>query len=231
MQQAIELERFSDHGLEVVSVLVEIELDELASKRAHALSDIRRREEFTKAEADLEDWQKKRQLDHQRDAVSFYQPLIEQGQWALLAMILSQDVSSAKQILDYLDAQRRETLAIQMDAFTKIIEAGALEGWQMEEPAKAVLESLVDQTLRPRVGLGLPEAAPLRRVGSEDTDGEGLGEEEDDEGASADDSSPSGASETHPDDGTTECPPPGDDEDEDDEESIASDSFEQVAKE
>ena len=218
MQAAIEIERFSDHGLEVVSALVEIDLDERASERALTLGDIRRREEFARAKADLEDWQKKRELDHQRDAISFYQPLIEQGQWSLLAMILSQDASSAEQILGYLDAQRRETLTNQMEFFTKIIDTGALEGWEMEEQAKVVLQSVLDQTLKPRVGLGLPEAAPLRRLKAAETGAEESKEEsqealEENEEELSDAISPASASETLS-EGVRDDLPPGEKEQE-----------------
>lgn len=166
MQAAIEEERFSDHGLEVVSTLVEISLDERALDRAQKLIDIHNREQFEKAQASLEDWKQKRQLDHQRDAVSFYSPLIKDGQWSLLAMILSQDPTGAERILTYLDAQRRDILTKQMEIFKTMVDAGGLEGWQMEDQAKAVLQSVLNQTIASPAGPGLPDGLSFKRIES-----------------------------------------------------------------
>lgn len=223
MQEAIEIEHFSDHGLEVASALVEISLDEKAAERARRLTEIHTREEFEKAEAGLEDWQAKRQLDHQRDAIQFYQPLIKEGQWALLAMILSQDAASAEKILGYLDTQHREALATRMEIFTKIVEAGGLEGWQMEEQAKVVLQGVMDQAMKPPMALGLSGDSPLKQLGA--TGAEGKAEKEQDIGAQ----SKSSAKKVAP---TRETPEPvGEQEaDEDREEAIAENGQEDMTE-
>lgn len=169
MQEAVEADVFSDHGLEVVSAVVEISLDDKAAQRAQTLTEIRTQEEIERAKANLENWQRKRELDQQRDAIDFYAPLIREGQWTLLAMILSQDPSSAQSILDRLDAQRREALANQMTIFQSMVEAGGLEGWQMEDQAKIILQSVMNQTMSPSLQPGLPSGQDLKPLPADES--------------------------------------------------------------
>jgi hypothetical protein len=164
MQAAVEEQTFADHGLEVVSALVEISLDERAAARAQTLNEIRTVEEFEKAKASLDDWKKQRELRHQQEAIQFYGPIIQQGQWGLLALMLSQDPTHAEEILDRLEAQRRAAIENQMKVFEAMVEAGGMEGWQMEDQAQILLHSLLDQTVKPPAGPALPNGTPVKRL-------------------------------------------------------------------
>ncbi len=117
LQDAVESEIYSDHGLEIVSIQVSIDLESLEkTAEMGALQDQVALEKMKAAVAmvQLERSQKKQQL-----AVEFYAPMIEKGQWQLLAMNLADNKMDSNEALNFLNEQQRKKLEIEIDRYNR----------------------------------------------------------------------------------------------------------------
>lgn len=114
MQEAVEDHVFSDHGLEIDSIQVEIEWDQKAQDLEVKKDELKYEAELAELQAKAEVIRAQRDLDKKRLAVDFYGPLIKSGDMTLLAMSLANNEQDAKEILNYLDARRREELELKL---------------------------------------------------------------------------------------------------------------------
>jgi hypothetical protein len=120
LQNAFEDDLLEDHGIEIVSGEIEIEIDERVKKRAEEMESVRSTLDIEGIQAELEDMREKRDLDKQKRAIDFYTPYIETGQWRLLALSLSRNEMDAQQILNYLDDRQKGNLAHELEILTKL---------------------------------------------------------------------------------------------------------------
>lgn len=136
---------FSDHGLEIESADVEIELDERALKHARELEAIRMQVEYEEAKAKLDKVQQDRDQNKSKRAIDFYAPYIEEGQWKLLAMNLANNKMDAREILDYLGEQELADRKLKSDLLTMFVEKDALGMEDLETAAKLLMAALANQ--------------------------------------------------------------------------------------
>lgn len=145
MQDALDDNDFSDHGLEIVAADIEIELDQSAREYAEQLEKFRLTSALEEEKAKAAEIQHQRELDKQERAIKFYSPYIEKGEWRLLALSLSNNELDAREVLNYLDEKQREKLELQIKLFGGLLEKDALAEDVAEDAARVILQELSSQ--------------------------------------------------------------------------------------
>jgi hypothetical protein len=131
LQDAFEDDLLEDHGIEIVSGEIEIEIDERVKRRAEEIEDVKGTLDIEGIRSELEDMRQKRDLDKQKRAIEFYTPYIETGQWRLLALSLSRNEMDAQEILNYLDERQKGNLAHELEILKE------LQGMKILDPDDA----------------------------------------------------------------------------------------------
>lgn len=117
-------------------------------------------------------------LERDRIQITQLTELLNQGQFAALAMQLAQDPAEIGPVIAHLADQRASDINRQLQALRLLVENDGLEGWQITEQAKNVLHQLIatwtansGQQLPgvgtpPEIEAPNPEQAPLHRADS-----------------------------------------------------------------
>lgn len=113
MYAVLEGDIFSDHGLEITSAEIEVDLDEMGYAHAVTLATLHRERLEEQARMLVDQIKQEREISGYDRYLKFYAPLIEKGDWQLLALALAQNKRDINQIVGYLDDRRREKLNVQ----------------------------------------------------------------------------------------------------------------------
>ena len=149
LQNAVESEIYSDHGLEIVSIQVSLDIEspektaEMGAIQDQGAVD---RMKATVALAQQDLTQKKEEA-----AVQFYTSMIEKGQWPLIAKNLVDNKMDAKEVLIFLNEQQRSKLDIEIEKYKlefdlkkKVVEYALEKGDGLSETtAEKVIEDVV----------------------------------------------------------------------------------------
>lgn len=142
-----------DIGFKIKRFVAELSLEQEERDYIRKQRDIKRSE-------DLEGQTIKKKIKLTKMKMDFYSPLIEKGEWQMLVLQLSQnpeDVPAVKQIMETMSQQRQTETQRQLEILQVMLKSGALEGYQLEETGKRVLQSLI-------TGLGpQPESKALEK--------------------------------------------------------------------
>lgn len=143
ISDAISEEKF-DAGLVVKRFVVELSLEQDARDHIRTLRQIARSREREKEEAVLEQQRQSQDLARIRARMEFYGPLIEQGQWQMLALHLSNRPEDVQGVLQHLRQQQQTERDHQLQALKIMLDEDAIEGFQIEEASKRVLARFVE---------------------------------------------------------------------------------------
>ena len=141
--QAVEREAYNV-GLELNRFVVKLSLEEDARDHIRKLRQIEREKERERKEAELERLRDELEIERMRMKMDFYSPLIREGHWQLLALQLTNHPEDVATVAQMLSQQRQVEMDHQLKALKIMLEEDALEGFQIEEAGKRVLQRFVE---------------------------------------------------------------------------------------
>jgi hypothetical protein len=155
-----------DPALTINSFVVELHLEDKAREHIQSITEIQRehdrrlaqikldkvREEKeaelqrqrNQLEAELEQQRSKFEMEQMQTRMDFYGPLIQGGQWNLLAMQLAKHPEDIESVARTLREQQRAEMSNQLEALRMLLEEDVIEAFQMEEASKRVLRRFVN---------------------------------------------------------------------------------------
>ena len=144
--EAVEREAYAV-GFKLNRFVVKLSLEEDARAHIRKLKQIERDKERARKEAELGKLERQRdelELERIRMKMDFYGPLIKEGHWQLLALQLTNHPEDVATVAQMLNQQRQAEMDQQLKALKIMLEEDALEGFQMEEAGKRVLQRFVE---------------------------------------------------------------------------------------
>jgi len=133
-----------DVGFKLNRFVVKLRLEEDARAHLRNLKQLERDKVREKKAAELTFQRDQIEIERQKMKMEFYGPLIEKGQWQLLALQLSNHPEDVTGVAQMLHQQRQADVDRQLTALKIMLEEGALEGFQLEEAGKRVLQRFID---------------------------------------------------------------------------------------
>lgn len=160
--EALENQVF-DVGLKVVRFVVKLSLEEDARAHIRNLKQIEREKERRSKEAELE--RQKDELENERLKIKmdFYGPLVKEGQWQLLALQLTNHPEDVPTVAQMLSQQRQAEMEHQLKALKIMLEEDAMDGFQMEEASKRILQRFVE-SFEPEIEAKVLESSKERKA-------------------------------------------------------------------
>ena len=131
-------------GLRIDRFVVKLSLEEDARAHIRQLKQIERDKERERRQAELEKQRGKLEMERMKMKMDFYSPLIKGGQWQLLALQLASHPEDIATVAQMLSQQRQVEMENQLKALKIMLEEDVLEGFQMEEASKRVLQRFVE---------------------------------------------------------------------------------------
>lgn len=133
-----------DVGFILHRVIIRLTLEEDARTYIRQLRQYDRDKVLVSREAQLQQRRDEFEQGHLKLKMSFYGPLIEQGQWQLLSLQLANNPNDVPAILQMIQNQRQLEMKQQLEVLKIMLEEDALEGFQLESVGKRALQKLVD---------------------------------------------------------------------------------------
>lgn len=130
-------------GLKLVRFVVELSLEDEARNHIRQLKQIKRTREIESEQAELEKQRIRLEEERTQMKMEFYGPLIEKGEWQLLALQLANHPDDVAAIVQMIRQQRQAEMESQLKALKIMLEEDVIEVYQMEEAGKRVLQRLV----------------------------------------------------------------------------------------
>jgi len=143
-EQVQEESKKHNTGLELVRFAVKLSLEEDARNHIRQLKEIERAKVHERRQAELERQRIELEVERTRMKMEFYSPLIKEGQWQLLALQLANHPEDVANVAQTLRQQRQTELDSQLKALKIMLEEDAIEGFQMEEASRRVLQRFVE---------------------------------------------------------------------------------------
>jgi hypothetical protein len=142
----IEAVQREEYGIGIGPTRFMVKLSLEADARAHIreLRQIERDKVRQKREAELERQREELELERMKIKMDFYTPLIRDGHWQLLALQLTNRPEDVPAVLQMLNQERQADMDRQLTTLKILLEEDALEGFQIEEAGRRILQSLVD---------------------------------------------------------------------------------------
>ena len=142
IRKAVEGEAYNV-GLNLNRFIVRLSLEEEARTHIRSLRQIERDKERERREAELDRQRDTLEMERMKMKMDFYGPLIKEGQWQLLALQLTNHPEDVAAVAQMLNQQHQADMDRQLAALKIMIEEDALEGFQIEEAGKRVLQRFV----------------------------------------------------------------------------------------
>ncbi|MCB8952422.1 MAG: hypothetical protein H6650_10450 [Ardenticatenales bacterium] len=133
-----------DIGIVLHRVIVRLTLEEDARTYIRRLRQYDRDAVLVEREAQLQQQKDELEQKYLKSKMSFYGPLIEQGQWQLLALQLANNPNDVPAIIQMIDSQRQLEMKQQLEVLKFMLEEDVLDGFQLESVGKRALQKLVD---------------------------------------------------------------------------------------
>lgn len=145
-----------DTGFKIKRCVLHLRLEEEARTHIRKLKQIerdktlvRRQAEFEQEKVALEAKLEKERDKHERERIQlkmeFYGPLIQQGEWQLLAFQLSNHPEDVGTIIQIINEERQVEFERQLRALKLMLDEDALEALHLEDTGMKVLRNLVDR--------------------------------------------------------------------------------------
>jgi len=131
-------------GLKILRFVVKLSLEEDARNHIRQLKQIERTKVSERRQAELEKQRIELEVERTKMRMEFYSPLIKEGQWQLLALQLANHPDDVAAIAQMIRQQRQADMENQLRALKIMLEEDVIEGFQMEEASKRVLQRFVD---------------------------------------------------------------------------------------
>ena len=93
------------------------------------------------------------ELDSMTKKMERYKPIIQAGRWELLALSLSQNPEDVQFVMNEMTRQRESDRTSWVEAVEVLLRNGALEGHELEETAKNMLQGMVSVMRQNTIGL------------------------------------------------------------------------------
>jgi len=131
-------------GLKLNRFVARLSLEDEARDYLRDLKKIDRDKEREKRAAELTLQRDQLEIERQKMKMDFYGPLIEKGQWQLLALQLSNHPEDVTTVMQFIREQRQDEINRQLEILKIMIEEDAIEGFQLQDTGKRVLQRLID---------------------------------------------------------------------------------------
>lgn len=131
-------------GLKIFRFVVKLSLEEDARNHIRQLKQIERTKVSERRQAELEKQRIELEVERTKMRMEFYRPLIKEGQWQLLALQLANHPDDVAAVAQMIRQQRQADMENQLKALKIMLEEDVIEGFQMEEASKRVLQRFVD---------------------------------------------------------------------------------------
>lgn len=131
-------------GIKINRVVVKLSLEEEARAHIRRLKQIERDKERERKEAELGKQSDRLKIERMKMKMDFYSPLIKEGQWQLLALRLTNHPEDVPTVIQILNQQRQAEIDRQLRALKIMLEEDALEGFQIEDAGKRILQYLLE---------------------------------------------------------------------------------------
>lgn len=135
-------------GLQINRFVVDLSLDADAREHIRTLREIDRTLVKEQRTARLTKQRTQQELDDAKTRMDFYNPLIQRGEWELLGLQLARNPGDLPSVINLMNQQRQAERDSQLQALRIMLEEDALEGFQIEEAGKRVLQRFVSSLER-----------------------------------------------------------------------------------
>jgi hypothetical protein len=133
-----------DVGLKINRFVVKLSLEADAREHLRKLRQIEREKEREKKTAELDKLKDELVIERKKFKMEFYAPLIREGHWQLLALQLSDHPEDIAAVAQMLSQQRQADMENQLKALKIMLEEDVIEGFQIEDAGKRVLQRFVE---------------------------------------------------------------------------------------
>lgn len=109
-------------------------------------------------------------LETDKEKMTFYRSVLEEGNFGALALQLAQNPDSVGEVAAFITDERNRGAALQMSAFQALLESGKLESYVVSEEARRILQQVfnaAEQQIRFRAPM---EPLSSRKAATEATD-------------------------------------------------------------
>lgn len=131
-------------GIKLYRLIVKISLEEDARNHIRQLKQIERAKESERMHDELEKQRIELDVERTRMRLDFYEPLIKEGKWQLLALQLANHPDDVTSVAQMIRQQRQSDIDNQLKALKIMLEKDIIEGFQIEEPNKLILERFIE---------------------------------------------------------------------------------------
>ncbi|WP_448337227.1 SPFH domain-containing protein [Chloroflexus aurantiacus] len=143
-------------GISVNRIIANLELEAASRNHLRTIQNIRNQKIQESIAHDLEIMRSRNEFEIKKLKMEFYEPLIREGQWNLLALHLAQRPEDVATIVNMITQQQQIDLENQLKMLKVMLESDVIEGFHIEEVGKRVLRQLVSS-------IGQLEARSLNR--------------------------------------------------------------------
>jgi len=131
-------------GILASRIMTNLELETASREHLRTIHGIENQKAEQTATYELDIIKSKHDFELKKLKMEFYAPLIEKGQWNLLALHLAEHPDDVATITNMITQQRQLELENQLKMLKVMLEGDVIEGLHVEEVGKRVLQRLVD---------------------------------------------------------------------------------------
>jgi hypothetical protein len=131
-------------GIRIDRFIVKLSLEDDARDHIRQLKQMERNLIQERKQDQLERQRLELEMERMRMKMDFYGPLIKEGQWQLLALQLSNHPEDVASVAQMIRQQRQAELDNQLRTLKIMLEEDVIEGFQMEEASRRVLQRFVE---------------------------------------------------------------------------------------
>lgn len=131
-------------GIFAKQIISNLELEPTAREHLRTLQNTKNEIARKEAEHELQITISKHEFEIKKLKMDFYAPLIKKGQWNLLALQLAEHPDDVAAIASMINQHQQAELDKQLKMLKIMLEEDVVEGFQVEEVGKRVLQRLVD---------------------------------------------------------------------------------------
>lgn len=143
------------NGIFATQIISNLELPVEAREHIHKIQSMKNeiaRQEVThelesiklRHESELATAKQKHENDLKKQRMDFYAPFIKKGQWNLLALQLAEHPEDVAAIVNLINQQQQADREYQLKMLKIMLEEDVVEGFQVEEVRKRILQKLLD---------------------------------------------------------------------------------------
>ncbi len=131
-------------GITITKIVSDLSLDSAARDHLRKLQEIDNDKILQSKEHELNIMKDQFDIERQKIKMDFYGPLLQQGQWQMLALHLARNPDDVATVAQLVNQQRKLEFDNQIQTLKALLDGDVIEGFQVEGIAKQVLQRLVD---------------------------------------------------------------------------------------